>query len=148
MIIQRLLKSVNKEYKGLLASVQSIIYDVDSYGKFDSTQSSLQREDENNVKTNFEVPTNLLNYINTKVETNFIYPGWDEEDEILDYLLDKTIFTTQKFQATIYTSNEGKNKVWRAMLNYFYKLNTRGKSFTQEELKELEIQIKHLKNKY
>lgn len=137
-LILELLYELVVKYDGLKSLLDGLInnYKLGDRNKFIS--KNIMRENDKGELIDLDIPTEKREYIKNKILTLISENvEWEEPTNILDYLIDNVSFVKQTFFATERNTEEEKTKVFVSILDYFVKLNTRGKSFSLEETEEL-----------
>jgi len=131
VIFEELKKHINPVYSGLFKIFNDFLYEVDCYGKSDY-KLKLRRQEVNGNILDFEINNEIKKYIIKKTQTDLVYDKFDDEGEMINFLLN-TNFIVQNYIGN--SSNEDyKNKTFSTILKYFVKFNTRGKSFSNDEM--------------
>lgn len=131
VILEEIKKHINVKYEGLQSIINSAIYEVNSYGDTNK-KIKINRETKEGEILDFDMPADLKEYIINKVQTEFIYDGFDESNEMVDFLINLN-FMTQTYVGYS-TDFKYKNDTFKNILKYFVKFNTRGKSFNNSEM--------------
>lgn len=144
-ILQYMLPKINKSYEDITKNVSEVLFNVDYYGSFTNSVSALQRESIKGNVVDVEVPKKTIDYINKKIEEVILYVGWDEEGEILNYLLDGVYFIVNSFQAQKCLSEKDRKDAWCSVLTHYYKRNTRGRLLSNIEKRNIKLNIDKFK---
>ena len=101
---------------------------MDFYGK--DLGLKLYREYENKNQTLQTIPEEIEVYISNKVkELVHKYENFEERGSIIDYIINITFISN----TYIATNSQDKQSVISDIMQYFYKFNTRGKGFNEQE---------------
>lgn len=132
IIFEELYKHINQDLIGILNNIKSFLYEVNNYGETDSILK-LRRKDIDDNLHEFSMDEDMRSYISEKVRDEFVYDGFDDDNEIIDFLLNLN-FMTQTYFATSGSGKEFENGVLADILKYFVKFNTRGRAFSSDEI--------------
>jgi hypothetical protein len=125
-IARELEKRITK-YPVLAKKIKEIYKDVGFYSD-DKEVERLSREDDNSVCF---VPSSILNLINERLDAieNMDKELFQDRDGFVDYFMSINLLVQ-----TFYATNEGEfKKTFSTILDYFYKMNTRGLPFDEIE---------------
>ena len=137
-LILELLYELVVKYDGLKTLLDGLINNYKLGDRNKLISKNIMRENEKGELIDLDIPTEKREYIKNKILTlTSENVEWEEPENILDYLIDNVSFVKQTFFATERNTEEEKTKVFVSILDYFIKLNTRGKSFSLEETEEL-----------
>jgi len=139
VIIEELSNKVVK-YPKLKNILSSIYRNIDGYGV--DFGKKLLRESYDSSYNDLNIPIDKLNYIINKVQELILsYENFEDKGSIIDYILSIT-FINQTYMAVNY---KNKDEVLSNILEYFYKFNTRGKTFNEQETLEIVNKLKGLR---
>ena len=128
-ILKEMVENVDKRYKGVINRIEEFLYSVDEEYNCDY-RFKIKRE-EGKKLVPVEIDEELVKYISKRVKEDLIYDGFDREGGLLNFLLN-TVFIVQTYHG-INQEESYKRKVFKDILDYFVKFNTRGRPFDVDE---------------